>query len=342
MAGLRVLGVLPGFFGPLAIFFAAVPGLVHAQTAGERLYTTCAAGAQGHQGLAGRCADAALAVEALEAGLGLLMTAGGPVPASPSTAGRRLSTQPRVVVDAGVGWASFRHPDLARAPVNGALEDRRSFAFGPRVTAAVGLFEGFSPAPGFGGVFAVDAVATAQLLRLPGSGGFSGSVAGWGGGFRVGVMRESFSLPGVTLSAMHYRMGGVRNGIPESSGGEATIGPRATSYRAIVGKDLLTVGVSGGVGWDHYGGNGRIAASAPLNPSLPGSPAVTGSAGSEELEMRRRYLFLGANFTWVVAQAAAEIVWADSASPAASLEGTGPYRPGERELQGTFSVRVTF
>jgi hypothetical protein len=134
----------------------------------------------------------------------------------------------------------------------------------------------------------------------------------------------------------------VHNGIAASSSAEVALRPRATSYRAIVGKDLLTVGVSGGVGWDHYGGKARINATAPLNPTVGKIPVVQGNGGPTRLEMRRRYLFVGANFTWVVAQAAAEIVWADSASPVAVLEGSSPYRPGERELQGTLSVRVTF
>jgi len=336
---LNIRSVLLALLAPWIVF---TTNPARAQTAGEQLFMACAGGAPGHPGLSARCADAAMGVEALEAGLGLLLTAGGPIPASPSTAGRRLSTQPRVVLDAGVGWASFRHPDLGRAPSNEALRDRRSTVFGPRLSAAVGLFEGFSPAPGFGGVLAVDAVATVQVLRLPGSAGFSSSSGGWGGGVRVGVVRESFSLPGVTLSAMHYRLGRVQNGIPASSSGEVALRPRATSYRAIVGKDLLTVGVSGGVGWDHYGGRARIAATAPLNPAISPTPVVQGSGGPTELEMRRRYLFLGANFTWVVAQAAAEIVWADSASPVASLGGSSPYRPGDRELQGSLSVRVTF
>lgn len=336
----------PGLGPALALsaVLATVPmaGPLAAQTAAERAFASCSAGAAGSTALARRCADGVLAAQAFQSGLGFLMTAGGPIPASPSTAGRRLSTQPRVILDAGLGWASFRHPDLGTVPTEGRLRDRRTTAIGPRISGAVGLFEGFAPVPGVGGVLAVDLVAMAQYLRLGESSAFSESAVGWGGGVRVGAVRESFSLPGVTLSAIHLRLGGVSNGVPEASGARVWLRPRATSLRAIVGKDLWTVGLSGGVGWDRYGGAILVEAEVPTGLAPPAPATVTGVGGPVDLKMRRRYLFVGANFTWIVAQAAAELVWADSASPVTVFEGSGPYRPGDRELQGSLSFRVTF
>jgi len=157
----------------------------------------------------------------------------------------------------------------------------------------------------------------------------------------VGVFRESFTLPGVTVSGMHYRMGRVLYGNLESAGAQTSLRPRATSVRAIVGKDLLRVGVSGGLGWDRYGGSSRIEARVPQGGALSGA-VLSGSGGPEELRLTRRYLFLGANFTWVVAQVAGEVVWAGGTSPVPTAEGTSPYRPGGRELQGTLTARITF
>jgi hypothetical protein len=310
------------------------------QIAADRLHQFCALG--GDQRLAARCADAALSAQAMQGGLGFHLTAGGPVPASPSTAGRRMADQSRIVVDGGLSWVSFRHPDLNSLPSDGQVRDRRSFTVGPRLAGAVGVFEGFSPVPGVAGILAVDAVGMIQYLRLPESAGFSGGSAGWGAGARVGVFRESFSLPGLTLSAMHYRLGRVEYGNLESSGARTVLRPRATSLRAIVGKDLLAVGLSGGVGWDRYGGSARIQARVPAVPGSLGPPFQESAAGPENMRLRRRYLFVGANFTWVIAQVAGEIVWAGGTSPAPEAEGSGPYRPGGRELQATLSVRVTY
>jgi len=334
---LRGMALVVGCLAVVAVH----PGELVAQVAADRLWGGCAAGAAGSQELSGRCADAALTAQALQSGLGLLMTAGGPVPASPSTAGRRRAAQPRIVVDGGLAWVSFRHPDLQGAPSQGRIRDRRAFTVGPRLTGAVGLFEGFSPVPGVGGILAVDAVGMLQYLRLPESAGFSGGTAGWGGGLRVGVFRESFTLPGFTISGMHYRMGRVLYGDLESAGAQTSLRPRATSLRAIVGKDLLTVGVSGGLGWDRYGGSSRIEARVPQG-GIPGGAVLSGSGGPEDLRLSRRYLFVGANFTWVVAQVAGEVVWAGGTSPLPTAEGTSPYRPGGRELQGTLSARITF
>ncbi len=308
------------------------------QTAADRLWGACIAGAPGNELFQQRCGDAALTAQALQSGFGLLMTAGGPIPASPSTAGRRRADQPRIVLDGGMGWVSFRHPDLQGAPSDGRLRDRRAFTVSPRLTGAVGLFEGFSPVPGVGGILAVDAVGTLQYLRLPDSAGFDGGTTGWGAGVRIGAFRESFSLPGVTLSAMHHRMGRVLYGSLEGAGAQVSLRPRATSIRAIVGKDLLAVGLSGGLGWDRYGGNARIETRVPA----PGGGTLAGSGGPEDLRQSRRYLFLGANFTWVVAQVAAEVVWAGGATPVPEAVGSGPYRPGGRQLQGTLTGRITY
>jgi hypothetical protein len=141
---------------------------------------------------------------------------------------------------------------------------------------------------------------------------------------------------------MHYRIGNVALGELDRSGAELGLRPRATSFRLVVGKDLLTLGVAGGVGWDRYGGKGWTSAKVPLVPGEADSPEITGTSGSEKFAMRRRYLFLGANYTWIVVQATGELVWADSASPLAALEGTSSFRPGARELQGAFSLRVNF
>lgn len=288
--------------------------------------------------LTGLCRDGALALQALHGGLGLLMTSGGALPASPSTAGHRLPGSPRVVLDLGATWSSFAHPDLAY-PGSGAASEARSFLLGGRATTVLGVFDGFSPIPTMGGVLAVDALATLQWVRVPDSPATSGAALGWGGGFRVGVFRESFSLPGLTLSATHVRAGALRFGTEEAPGALAEVEPMVTSFRAIAGKDLWPVGLSVGLGWDHYRGTGRIEARLPHESPAAGLEAST---RSHDLSMDRRYLFAGMNYTWVVTQIAAEVTWAREARPIARLEGTGPFRPGGRELQGALTFRLLY
>ena len=289
--------------------------------------------------LAGLCRDAALALHALHGGVGLLMTAGGALPASPSTAGHRLPGSPRVVVDAGATWSNFAHPDLTGAPPAAGTEEK-SFLVGGRATAVVGVFNGFSPATGVGGVLAVDAVGTVRWIRVPNSPAGPGSTLGWGGGLRVGIFRESFSLPGLTLSAVHERAGALRYGTPERPGAWVEVEPEVTSLRAVLGKDLWPAGLSAGVGWDLYRGAGRIE--GRLGAGSADGAADVSSTGRRDLSLERRYLFAGVNYTWVVTQIAADLSWAPGAVPVPRLEGTGSFRPEERALQGALTFRLIY
>ena len=265
--------------------------------------------------LQGICRDGALALRALHGGIGLLMTGGGALPASPSTVGRRLAGSPRVVVDLGATWASFSHPGLSYTP-SGAATEERSVLAGGRATTVVGLFDGFSPVAGVGGILAVDAVAGVRWVRVPDSPVGPGSTLGWGGGIRIGVFRESFSLPGVTFSATHDRAGALRYGTEDEPGAWVELEPAVTSFRAIAGKDLWPVGLSAGIGWDLYRGAGRIEARV----GAEGDREEVAATRPRDLSLERRYLFAGLNYTWVVTQVAAELTWTQSATPASSLK----------------------
>ena len=316
---------------------ASLPGSGAAQEPIERVSAECETGSSAL--LAGLCRDAALALHTLHGGVGLLMTAGGALPASPSTAGHRLPGSPRVVVDAGATWSDVSHPELTGAPSEAGAGEK-SFLVGARATAVVGIFNGFSPVAGVGGVFAVDAVGTLRWVRVPNSPAGPGSALGWGGGLRVGILRESFALPGLTLSAVHERAGALRYGTDEGPGAWVEVAPEVTSLRAVLGKDLWPAGLSAGVGWDLYRGAGRIE--ARLGPGAAGGGPEVSSTERRDLSLERRYLFAGINYTWVVTQIAADLSWAPEAVPAPRLRGTESFRPGGRALQGAFTVRLIY
>jgi hypothetical protein len=282
-----------------------------------------------------RCTDIAVAAWAIHAGIGLLAGGGGPFPSSPSTAGWRVERSPRWVMDAGVAFASFRYPD----PEDAGFRERGTVAGAPRFTVGAGLFEGFSPAPTVGGVGAVDAVGELRILPIGGPGGRAGSVAVWGAGVRLGVLRESFTLPGVTISAMHRRAGEVRVGRPEAGGGEVRVQPNVTSLRAVAGKDLLEIGVAGGVQWDRIRGTGRTATTWT---DAGATEAELLRSGRRSIPLDRSTWFVGLNRTWVVAQVTAEASWSPAASPGPDLEGGGGFDGGSGSFVGSLSVRITY
>jgi hypothetical protein len=296
---------------------------VEAQSPGA-LATACAGG-QG--GAAGPCAQGAAAAHALQAGLGLLLGAGGPFPASPNTVGQRLHGSPRFLFEAGLAGATFTHPDLAAS----GTPQRRRVALAPRVTAGVGVFEGFSPAPTVGGVGALDLLGEVRLLPVPTFDGLDGRAWAMGVGARFGVLRESFSLPGVTLSAMHRRSGGLDYAPASGAPAFVSVEPRVTSFRGVVGKDLMELGLSGGVQWD------RIRGDAGVQPRREGS---VGAWTRRSLPVDRTTWFLGVNRTWVVSQAALEVGWSpgpgapEGLSPAAPAPGGG--------ISGAFTFRIRY
>jgi hypothetical protein len=107
-----------------------------------------------------------------------------------------------------------------------------------------------------------------------------------------------------------------------------------------VGKDLLAVGVSGGIGRDQYRGTGTIHAYSAAGGAPPSGIQV--STDAADLSVNRHYLFLGGTYTFIVFQVAGEVVWSRKTSNLPEVEGSSPYRPGGRELQGALSFRLTY
>ncbi|TVP59126.1 MAG: hypothetical protein EA351_02005 [Gemmatimonadales bacterium] len=315
----------------VGLLVLALFGLLWAQpVAGQgaaALASSCAGG--GPAAVQTTCADAALAALALQHGYGLVMAAGGPVPASPSTAGNRLHGSPRWIVDAGLGWSTFRRPDLT----DGQRRVRRTVAAAPRLSVVAGVFEGFAPAPTVGGMGAVDLVGEVRILPVPVMDGVSGRAASFGAGARVGVLRESFTFPGVTLTFMHRRAGALDYRGEAEPRAEARIQPRVSSLRAVVGKDLWEIGVSGGVQWDRIRGDARARA------RVGGQDFASGAVS---LPASRSTYFLGLNRTWVVAQMTGELGWSPASGSGEGLQGTGPYSDPTSGLSGALSVRITY
>ncbi len=293
------------------------------------LQAECRGGAEGELG--SLCAQAALAAHTLHGGLGLLVGAGGAQPVSPSTAGFRMEGRPRIVLDAGLNWASVNHPDLSRS--DPAPRENRSVFVAGRLTATAGIFDGISLAPTVGGVGAVDGVVTLRFVRLPSGDGFDGSAASVGAGVRLGIFRESFSLPGVTLTALYHRPSTIRYGDLDETGRRMVLEPRITSTRLDVGKDMLAVGVNAGAGLDRMSGRARVAAR---------TGSEEGAAGPVSLTQTRRYLFAGLNYTWLVTQVSGEISWSPGRGVAGDVDIPAGLRPDAGGLQGALTFRVIY
>ena len=228
---------------------------------------------------------------------------GAPVPGSASALGTRVGGGPRLAFFGQLSASSWDLPDLAQP-----LTERSSWVPSFRVGAAAGLFDGFRIMPTVGGFLATDLFADASLHLPSGSEGFGGNVSSLSAGARVGIFREGFTVPGVSVSVARRIFG-------ESSYGDLLTGdlvgvavdPAVTSIRAMVSKDLFAVELLAGFGWDDFSGDTTLE----VTDGVGGVVTVTGPVeGSREL------FFASASMTFsLVFSLTVEGGWAGGLSP---------------------------
>jgi hypothetical protein len=278
-------------------------------------------GAQSAEVLAGQCAaaggDATLCARAAGAGRDLSVYVGalaGPGPelaGQASTLGRRLGG-PRFGAALRVGGLDATLPSLAT--VSGAEESR--FVPSAQATFALGLFDGFGLLPTVGGLLSLDVVAAGSLLFLPAD-RFGGRAQTLSVGARVGILRESFTLPAVTLSVSRRFGSEIRLGdVTAGDQSHVRLVPGITSLRATIGKDLFAFGVLAGVGWDDFSAETTVRASN-------GSGGFT--SHTDVLEGSRRTYFGGLSkqvgiFLWL----AADVGWVSGFAPVSAGAGSSP------------------
>jgi hypothetical protein len=215
--------------------------------------------------------------------------------------------------------------DLGATPVGG----RKASVGSLHGSVVVGLFDGFSPKPTVGGVLGLDLLVTGDWVFLPEGDGFDGSAAAWGYGVRLGVVRESFSLPGITLSATRRHGGDVGIAPPGVGVAVELRDPVTTALRAEVGKEFWGVGFLVGAGWDRYDADARVALG-------DGSVELT---GTDPVDADRAVFFAGLARTFVVWQLSAEFGWAQGVG--GGLPEYSGFDAEEGTLFGTLALRLT-
>ena len=234
----------------------------------------------GHAAFLSTCREMSLAVMAVQRGVGLASVLGSDIPGTPSTHGRRLGLMPRVGITASASALWVGMPNVAGSTPAELAKGRTVALLGLRGTVVAGVLDGFQLGPTVGGVLSVDVVGSYSVVNIPGGAGLTGSGTGFGVGARVGLIRESFTLPGISVSASRSWHGDIEAGSTDDGApGEATTGLTVSSLRATAGKNWFVIGIMGGVGWDRY--EGDVELSVPRGAGDPGS--VTGAVASERV-----------------------------------------------------------
>jgi hypothetical protein len=232
----------------------------------------------------------------------------------------RLGSFPRFSLSGRTILLPMELPPLADRAVNlepmpslRSGEGVSALAFGLSGQATVGLLSGWSPLPTVGGVLAVDAIGRASWLHLPGDQGFDGTSV-WGGslGVRVGALRESFTLPGVSVTGSYGRSTSFTFGEPDDpTGGHVETGVGNWNVTGAVTKRIGALGFTGGVAFDRYTGDVEF--------SYVGGP-VGGARADADTD--RWSAFANASWTFLILHASLEAGWQESPVPGGLPQGT--------------------
>jgi hypothetical protein len=341
------------------------------------LLSTAAGRAYAQGGIAAQCAApgvpeecyvVAQAVESAQPQLGILIAGGNPTLGTASGGGLRLGVLPRVSASANLNVVFIRLPEILAEQVGGTAQRLNEVAGIPAPalsgTVTVGVFPGFSAIPTIGGIGSLDLIGTATWLPLSSasSEGFESgaAAASYGAGVRIGVMRESFVTPGISVSVIRRSLGDVGYGdicpgselrtgngptltasrcLGEGDPGEFGADLTDWSTRAAIGKRLLGLGLTAGVGYDRFSSDVRYGFRAPENTPVtqPNAYRLTGL----DLDANRWSAFLDASFTLLVATVGAEAGWLQGADAIEGFPETSDFDPGKGTFFGSVGVRVS-
>ncbi|MGH7545599.1 MAG: hypothetical protein ACREKI_05390, partial [Gemmatimonadota bacterium] len=242
-----------------------------------------------------RCLDVVAAVELLQPEAGILLAGANPVLGTASPLGTRGGL-PRFAVGGRIHFVGAEVPDVFTSST-ATGEPLHFFVPFPQADVAVGLYNGVSLLPGVRGFGALDAVVSASLI--PAVEEIEETKVVWGLGGRFGLMEETFVLPGASIAVVYKDVERLQVGsLDEGDRAEFGADLRVLSVRAAASKTLLTLGVTGGVGWDRYRSDIDFRFDDPI---LPGT---TRTVFSEEdpapLESERWSAFIEMRWTLTV------------------------------------------
>jgi hypothetical protein len=311
------------------------------------------------------CYAAAQAAESAQPQLGILIAGGNPTLGTATASGLRVpfGLLPRVSASVKGNVVFVRLPDvLARQAGGGAAQVNRVLGVpAPALsgTASVEVYPGFNPPlPFVSGIGSVDVLAVGTWLpfRTFSVDGFRDGPqdVSYGLGARVGLLRESFLLPGVSVSLMRHRLGQVQFGSVCPDGEVAGICPPTSdagdvgefafdvtnwSSRLIASKRLFGLGLTAGVGRDRVSSDVGYAFRYQSAPGVTQVRRVSDVALSES----RTSAFVNGSFTLLVATLAAEAGWMRGGTPLEGFDaGASDFDPRRGTAFGSLGVRVSF
>ncbi len=200
--------------------------------------------------LSGLCRDVILSLQVFQPEAGLLLVGGNPVLGTASPIGTRFRFIPRLYLGARINFVFVDVPNIIEPGSSGTLSFPAAM---PQLDVSVGLFNGFSPDRTLGGLLAVELLGSLSAVILPGGEGFQSNATGFGIGARIGLLRESFTAPGISISGMYKWTSRAEFGdVIAGDAAQFSSDLRVLSLRGGISKSFLFLGLAGGLGWDRY------------------------------------------------------------------------------------------
>lgn len=332
----------------------ASPGTARAQ---ESLAARCQMDFVENVAQAGEaCLSAVQAIVSAQPALGIVIAGGNPTIGSAGNAGMRIGMVPRVSAGIRLNVVGVRLPDLLAEQIDDDAGSaiRRYGVPAPSATGdiSIGVFNGFSTAPGVGGIGGVSLLGSVSYLPFSLlTDGFDEADVSYGIGARIHILDESFGTPGVSLSVMRRQLPEVAFGDVCPGGIESVGGPSIenTQYggcagdgdvgefsfdltdwstRLVASKRLLGIGATLGVGYDSY--------QSDIGFGFRGEEVISGTdlvpvfrVSDEVFESDRWAVFGNLSYTLLVVTLGLEAGW---------QQGTAPIS-GFDDLQGDFNPK---
>lgn len=318
------------------------------------------------------CFAIAQAVESAQPQLGIVIAGGNPTLGSNELRGIRLGVLPRFSATVQLSAARVRLPDIedASTAMTGRIEAPAPALSG---SVALGVFPGFSTSPTVGGIGSLDLLGSATWLPFNtiGVDGFAEDAAefAYGFGARVGLLRESFTTPGISVSLMYRRLNRVRYGdVCPPGAGASLLGVQGNGYdldaglcaapgdpgefafdltdwsgRAVVSKRLLGLDLAAGAGYDRF--QSEIEFGLGATPELPlvGVQPVFIRASELDVDSDRWSAFGNVSLPFLLAALVAEVGWMEGGDPIPQFDVAGSdFDPREGILFGSVGLRLSF
>lgn len=338
----------------------------------EELAASCSRAEIGLIGAEEACISAAQAAISGQPSLGLVIAGGNPTFGTAGGTGLRLGAVPRTTASIRLNAVGVKLPAIIADEIGGSLGDAAE-KFGAPIPSLLGdisiaLTEGFSPAPGLGGIGAISFLGSASYLpfALVDLDGFDDAPDfAYGFGARVHLLNESFVAPGISASLMRRSLspirfgnicrdaivqGGASSGSPpvltgtcpgDGDAGEFRLDLTDWSGRLVASKNLLALNLGAGLGYDRYSSDVSYGFRAP--EPLPGSDATAVfRVGQLELESERYSVFGSASLSILLGTIGVEAGWQQGEAPISSFrEVDTDFTPEDGTWFGALGVRLS-